>query len=1313
MNLTKTSWPGGWNPSNDPVNGDPNSLCRMDNLQQEESGALGIVKGQKQLTGSLPDYPYSLYSTTLGGQEPVYAGLNIASRAVVRSLKGDFSDTVTIATDGGFIPCFGSALGEVLVSTGSVLVKDDGTTVRNLGLTDQASAPVVTPGPVATIDLGHAVDNIDTDFSQGSWSVLSGSVGSVFGTKVFYVDPVTLLGSVLFTYNNPIDSTGFPTGTSDNFLTDVINFLTQLDNSNSFSSLQLQVILDGIPETAVNYYTYTWDVQGGAFNLGETQQSTVGTQRQNFVRMGTTTKSLEGNTLDWTHVTALKFTYTATALDWFLIDVMQVTGGPQGNLYGLYQYLTVAIYDNGLYQAKSAVSPISSNNLVLNTFTTIPLVATDPQANQVWVFRQSQVSSTNPIFQNFITVQQIPALLNDFYLVGVGAPGDIFTDNIPDNFALEQNIRANRFLVSLQDLNDNLVCMEGLYYDRMLYVSESSIYLSDPLNPDAIDSRFTIKAFDGNTEKNLWLKKIGTNQLVLATTRDHYLFTGTLEALPSTGQVDITITPIGEKYPSLSGDFAFANGLIFYPAADGIRATNGGQSTIISPQLQLLWRGNSRFGVPGIFIGSQNSVSYGMCIAHNNLYVSVPMTDGTRRVIIYDSVRQIFRMLFTDPISMCSTPSDKILVGYGEPGEGIWLLEAPETAGEVSLSGTTGFPFTFQTVFDANGQPRNRKDTFTLKIISDCGGSQCDIYISKDSDDPINSYTLVGSMSNTGQQTNYYPLNNFTLGFRYSIKIVDHAGVTVFKLYELTIEYEPRPEQLDYMRVLPTNLGSIARKRFTAYAFVIDTLGNQISFTPFVDNTPLTPQSFSTGTKLTQILYFLSETIGTDIGGIFSGGVFEFYQVAIEECVSEKLPTPVEFLVIPANDYGVPNRKRHTSYKFQILTRGQNVLFTPILDGISYTPAIFNTTTKRTVEYFFPIGDGDIIGIDIGGTLASLASTPFEFYGVISPQQIEKLPDRLEYFVIPPNDYGTPNRKRHSSFKFQINTNGNAVLFTPIIDTISQTPAQFITSGKQTVEYFFLSDTIGIDIGGILQSVPFEGNTLAFEFYQVVVPQQVEVLPPRLEFYKTPNTNFGVAARKRIRTIPIVIDTYGSPVTFTPIVDGILQPSTTTLQCFGKTTLYHYFSNDVFGTDYGGTFESQVLGQPFEFYEYGQPADVEVLPVPKKYDQLGPARFDKIGKLFGFRLRLIMTGTTQSLPYKIFGDLSPTDPTYANPLYSNVIPVVPGVDGVYEVQFPKNVNTDVVRLVLGPTSDPFHRYDTYIKMQSSGMESDSQWIPIK
>jgi hypothetical protein len=133
----------------------------------------------------------------------------------------------------------------------------------------------------------------------------------------------------------------------------------------------------------------------------------------------------------------------------------------------------------------------------------------------------------------------------------------------------------------------------------------------------------------------------------------------------------------------------------------------------------------------------------------------------------------------------------------------------------------------------------------------------------------------------------------------------------------------------------------------------------------------------------------------------------------------------------------------------------------------------------------------------------------------------------------------------------------------------------------------------------------------------------------------------------------------------------------------------------------------------FELYEMQTPEDVETLPVPKKYDQLGPTRFDKIGKIFGFRVRLIVTGNTRTMPFKIYGDDSESLPNLNSPFFTGEFPVVPNIDKVYEIQLPKSVNTDVFRLSLGPVEDPFHRYDVLIKVHTSGLPGQARWIPVK
>jgi hypothetical protein len=392
------------------------------------------------------------------------------------------------------------------------------------------------------------------------------------------------------------------------------------------------------------------------------------------------------------------------------------------------------------------------------------------------------------------------------------------------------------------------------------------------------------------------------------------------------------------------------------------------------------------------------------------------------------------------------------------------------------------------------------------------------------------------------------------------------------------------------------NLGTISRKRFTEYAFVLDTLGQNVTFTPLIDNVSGTASTVNTANKLTYIHYFLSETIGTDIGGILGPGnvPFEFYGLNLDETVSEKLPVPRKYLIIPNDDYGTPNRKRHSSYKFQINTRGQNVSFTPKIDGVLQTPATVNTSEKRTFEYFFTV---DTIGIDIGGILESLTDTPFEFYGVIRPQHIE-------------------------------------------------------------------------------------------------------VLPPRLKEYYANRTNFGIPAKKRVRTLPMMIDTGGSDVTFTPIVDGV-NGTSSVINTTGKTTAFHYFSTDVFGIDFAGEF---VGTQPFEFYQFEKPEEVEVIPVGKKFDQIGPIDYPRMGKLLSFRVRVI--SNTTSIPFTVYvEDVA----VYNDILLTNI-----GIDKTYEfMHFPKTIAGTNYRIELGPTDQPFHRYYGELKVNISGMGTDAKWDRYK
>ena len=1240
MNLTRQNWPLGWVPTQSDINGNPDGLLRMDSLQQDELGSIGLARGMQEIS-NFNSPIIAIFSKIIQGiAESIWVGLY--NYQMIRSLSGTFGDSFYLGGGGDDFPVFGAGFGFVFALAGTQRYKDDGSsTLILLGILD----------PGKPIGGGTQKAPTVTAISQPFLELVIGTPiiieGTAFGGTGVTTDPTTLRGTTQFIYGSPLDTTNIGgNGPSLNPGGDQFFLTIELDDSSNFSDVIVSFIL-GNTTTITDYYTFDFQVNGDTqFVLGQSQQSTLSVWRDNFTRQGS------DSTLDWTTVSALQVTFISLSQANALSIEGKFAGGSTGGLNGVYVYMEVDVNQTPLYQGKSSPSLQTLPVFVINgaaQFT--PATTYDPQVNLIQIFRMSIGSSTDPNIQQILAQNpNTPDLLNTFYFVGTTQPGVPFLDTVPDLTLLETNILPNLFLVSVQDIPDAIIAVEGPYFDRMLYVSRSFIYLSDTLDPDAIDSRFTIKAFGDPTEENLWLKKLTNGVLILGTTKNLYELSGTLVPLPD-GTVDITIIPIGENYPPLSSDVCAANGIITYVASDGFRYTTGSNSQILSTQLNLLFQGVTRFDFPAVAIYPGNVVRYPIAIAHGKIFASLYMMNGTRYLFIYNIARQTFAVQYTDPVALFGTQSDRILAGYGAGGSaayqnnGLWDIEKTTDGGFYDSSGAliNGYAINFLTVFDHNQQPRNRKNLFTLKIIADTGGDQVDINMAQDGD----SLMRVGTINTSGLQTSYIPLYNLNKpvldssavannNFRLQIQLLDHNLLTHFKLDEITIEYEPYPEQLNYLVIQPTNFGSYARKRWTSFAYVINTLGNLIDFIPDVDNVALVPftDTFATKSKQTHITFFDEETIGTDMGGVFiattTTGVFEYYGPNLEETISEKLPTPCTFLVIPANNYGTPNRKRHTSYKFQIITRGANVVFTPIVDGVSYPTAIFNTTTKTTVEYFFPTNQ------------------------------------------IIPGEPGTTQ-----------------------------------TSG----------DVIGVDIGGTLASTGSYETQIPFEFYGVVVPQQVEQLPDRLQYFRIPNTNLGVASRKRIRTIPMVIDTYGQPVVFTPILDGVLQGTSSTFTTLGKITVYHYFTTDVFPTDIGGQLSSDGSGQPFEFYGFGEFEKVEVLPVPKMFDQVGPVRYERIAKAFIMRVRLISTGDT-SINYSIFKDdnsvnVPANNLTDPNAIYSGSFAVVPFTDKVYEIQFPHNINGAIFRIVFGPTSFPFHRYDVMLKLSQSGMATDSQWVPIR
>lgn len=1237
--LVRTKYPLGWVPSQDNVNGDPNGLLRMDNLKLDEIGAITLARGCHNVnSNSFPGFVHSIFSRTINNVKNRFVGLGngdvwfSADDFINRGHPGNKHGAVAgvggnpnsiyeadeIINGGSTTQAhFAGIFGSIFVSSGQKRAKFDGTNVFNWGVETPKGAIQGLAASQANLDVSNAAGGV-----YSNWQLIEGANFTNTTTAQADTDAISFISSVGTVYPSVMDFTSFSAG-GTSLPTDVFNINVNIGDTNLLTTTRISFLLGpvtgAITDFQGDYYAYEWpnDLTTFVYQQGQNLWSTLSAMRSQFSRQG------NDASLDWSKVGAVVVTITCTAV----VTANQVQnlvwkGSSAGPLTGTYDYCQINVRDNGLYQAKSGIGPLMTSKItVLNGSINLAIFQPlDPQVNQIWLYRRggvvgnfTQVGIINVLTGIYTDSANNTQQLATSPLLPGGPINYIVNDTVTDTTLQDLNITLQQsvFTKSVQDWPDEILgIIDGAYFGKAVMITFKELLISESFNPDAIDTSATIKVSGDVTELMLWVTKISNNVLLVGTTKNLYQIAGTLVNLPD-GTIDATIQAIGESHPPISRNFALDSNNVFYMATDGIRNTNGTNSTLISAQLNLLFRNTTRYDIAPVNIQPNALIPYPMVIYKGQLWCVCALQDGTRWVFAYDFALQYWRPLYLDPISLFVEDDGTLLAGWGDTFNVNsvltlgYFLRVMDTGITVNNTGTQfqGQSIFLQTIFDDNGKARNRKDAYTMRLLMDTGGTDVSVRLAGDNGNYFELGVFNTNWVANGPTEIYIDLfapftQVFGLGFRYSLQITGQ-NLTTFRLLKYSIEYDLRPEQTSALRLLPANLGTFCRKRFTNYAFVIDTLGNDVTFTPIVDGVLLTYQidTFNYSSKQTYVFYFTSETIGTDISGIiqaidnediFYPGVFEFYELDTNEIISEKLPIPVKFLVIPNNNYGTPNRKRHSSYKFQIDTRGQPVQFTPSIDGTSYAPQTYTTAKKQTVEYFFPT---DTIGIDVYGILQTLANTPFEYYGSITPQQIEQL-------------------------------------------------------------------------------------------------------PPRLVEYRIPESNFGIAAQKRIRTLPMMINTFGNSVLFTPIVDGQRLPGTT-FNTITRKTVFHYFDTDVFGTDYSG----ELTNGPFEFYSLEKPEEVEILPVAKVFDQIGPVHITRIGKIIGFRIRII-TQETQ-LPWKLYGQ----DILIA----TGTLVTTPGTDNVYEQEWiTKSRSCTMVRMEIGPcpNGSPFNRYYVDLKINTGGTDSN-------
>lgn len=309
---------------------------------------------------------------------------------------------------------------------------------------------------------------------------------------------------------------------------------------------------------------------------------------------------------------------------------------------------------------------------------------------------------------------------------------------------------------------------------------------------------------------------------------------------------------------------------------------------------------------------------------------------------------------------------------------------------------------------------------------------------------------------------------------------------------------------------------------------------------------------------------------------------------------------------------------------------------------------------------------------------------------------------QLVDLLFPWMDGDAPHRRKDLyTLKLKINTGGSAL--DVLIQTENQTIPIFVgTINTSTLTEVFLDIS---DILGVCKIWQLRLIGIVADFTLAELQFDFDFRPEPVSFVKVNLTEFGVISpnKKRIRTWPVTLENVVTTedVSITPYIDGVAQTALTITggPTYPKTVFYQ-FTADQWGTDFALAIHSCCA---MEVYRVHPPIGVQILPIAKRFDQVGPEQFFRWGKIQLLVIRLIAFGGT-SIPGTIYFE--------DNSKYPFTLTVVDGKEGVYEVSVPKTVAGQIARVELGPTAFDFHRYYITAKVAKAGKDTENEWVQM-
>ena len=1321
--LIKKEFPLGWIPCDDEINGRPQGLIRADNLTQDENGVWRLIRGTKKVSsGPFSNYINRIYSRYLNGKKLRYVSTN---GFVYRNYGGlntltDFDSGILGPGGDPTYTAFGTGFGHNFIVSGTQKRKDNGINLDSLGNSNSSHALGIGAPAAPSLVAGNPYV-LDVSEKNGSnfdyWQRIEPTGAETYNDASDYVeiqsDPATFRAVALIgiTHVVTMDAKSLTAGYKG-FDSDIFKINVRIGDTATFTGCRVEYLLDtptavGYGEDVKNFFYKDWDSGNEVSNAisaydpassdrlptdstpdeirrskriaGEDSARLLGFKRSKLYRQGinvwTTlvcqrsefTRVGTDDAKDWGTVKGIRVIFTGIEQQTYVFNDLTFEGGP---LTGHFTYRQVDVYDNGDYQEFGLSSPDTDEIQIINAGVNVFYNFTSgTQVNRVWLYRRSEFTG------GFYKINEITS----------PSAGGSFLDSMSDAEALQLNQQLPVYATALPDYIYGMVCD---YFGRNIYLTAREVVVSFKDNPGIYDSRFVLDIGGSEGEFNLFIAKVNNSSIVIGTTKDIYELTGDgseIELVDGSIILDFKLRALGVATPPVCDAFCVYDSTLIYLAHDGWHRMVGSSNQVFSQELSLLYQKETRHDINHVLVPIANS-SIVMClITRGKFWAGVDHDTIGRALHVFNFKTNTwefrrFESYGENPTALFAEEDGTIL--YSTPSAGDkWLREYD--VGKL-YDESTNINFLFRTTYDDDKKPRNRKDLYTWRASIDSENVAIDLTI-RAMDDANTIYSHTFSQAFNGDVTISFNLNDQISTPIKRIQIEISGSTSSLTIKENSIDYDERPEQLNFLIIRPSNFGVAGRKRVPIIPMIIDTLGSDVTFTPVIDAVNKTISTINTNTKAPHIHYFNPAETGYMVGGVLSGNIFEFYEL-IQPREIEILPDPIKYKFTNHSNLGTTSRKRFIQYARMIDTKGSNVTWTPIIDGVSFPMLIINSDRKKTHIYAFAT---EAIGVDICCELSGV--NEFEDYGEsLADCASEKLPPVSKYKFSNFSNLNSTSRKRFVQYARVVDTKGQNVSMVPVIDGTSYS-AQIINSGrKQTHIYTFITDVVGIDIACILSGAN------EFEDYGEDLSKCVwEELPRITKFINLDNTNFGIANKKRIRTIPFLINALGGTIIYTPRVDGINYPASS-LTSTEKRTLLHYFSTDSFGIDYGGTLFSTT---DFEFYEMLKPEIVQILPVSKMFDQLGPIEFNKVGKIKELRLRIVPTGSAMAAEV-LSADSS---------ILSTNFVTVPNIENSYTLKFPRGVNPTICRVTL-LSSNPFHRLSSEFKVQIDGKVPEYRYV---